>query len=106
MFEEVTGEYGVQEIIIERPPGGAILLKQADVLGRVVRRGGIQIHAILLGACDVVDELAISAAEIQNPIGRPDPPREEVRGKGLPDSVSIIQIPLKPPDIDLLQISG
>ena len=41
VFKKVTGEYGIQEVVIERPAGGAILLNQGDILGRVIRRGRI-----------------------------------------------------------------
>jgi len=106
VLEEITREHGVEEVVGKGPARGAILLQQDYVSRGMVRRGGIQIHPILPGANDVIDELAISAAEVQNLVIRADPTREEIRGEDAPDTISIVQITPEPAMVDFLQILG
>src|SRR6185369_11360163 len=90
--------------VVQGPGGGAILGKQLYL--RVEPRGGrwVQVHPEPLAALYLVNELAISAAQIQHRIGRPDKSGKEVLNENLPDRATILEVRLEPRLVDALQV--
>jgi hypothetical protein len=66
MFKEVARENGVQSTQLKVPWQGAILQKKFDFRVGVAFCGGVEVHGVLPPCRYLVDELTVSAAQVEH----------------------------------------
>src|SRR5215468_8395276 len=66
VFEEIAGKNDVQFRVAQRPGGRTVLLDQLDFRCDVFPGARIEVHPEFPGCLDLIDELAITAAEIED----------------------------------------
>jgi hypothetical protein len=66
MLKKIATENHVQAVVGKIPSGRAVLLKKFDFWIELALGNRVEIHRILSGADDVVDELPVSTAQVQN----------------------------------------
>lgn len=104
VLQEVAGEHDIDGRRFHRPGLHAVVEQQRHVPPGDAPRRRVQLDGILAGADDVVDELAIAAAEVEN--GRPgvDEALEEMLDEDCPDPVAVLERSLEAVAIEVLQV--
>src|SRR5260221_4341158 len=106
MLEEVAREDNVQRVVAEWPAGGAILLEKGHGRREEFRRVRVEVHREFARTIDVVDELAVTTAEIEHGVALADEACEKVAGQHLPHAIAVIEILREARAVDALKFLG
>jgi hypothetical protein len=104
MFEKIAREDDVERSVGKIPGLGAILFKEGHIRIQMLPRVRIQIHCEFLPARGDVDELALTAAKVQDRVVRRDIPREKLRDQCFPHSSPIFDVRIEPIAIDAFEL--
>jgi hypothetical protein len=96
MFEEIAGKNNIDGRIRNAPRFHGVLFDKCHIGSKQLPCLRIQIHSQFLSATQVVDELTVSAAQVQDGLVRTNEPGEVCGDYRSPYAISVVCVTAKP----------
>src|ERR1019366_7213680 len=105
MFEEIAGKNNIDGRIRDAPRFHAVLFDKCHIGSKKLPCLRIQIHSQFLSAAQVVDELTVSAAQVQDGLVRTNESGEVRSDYRLPYAISVVCVATKSTSVQLFQLA-
>ena len=103
MFEEVAGEDGIERTCGDGPWRSRVDREQRHVRAKVDLRVRVEVDGELLVGIDVVDEVAVSCGEVEQPLRMAKSLAEQVVDEHAPHALPVGQHLVEPGPVHLRQ---